>query len=84
MQPVYDALRSIPFRRGPERWLGGVCGGIAAKFGLNPLLVRILMMLAFLLPVVGWVTYFVAWLILPWQDDSIPLENILGSGTRSS
>lgn len=82
MEPVYDSLRALPFRRGPERWLGGVCGGIAAKFGLNPLLVRLLMLIAFALPVIGWVTYLVAWLVLPWQDNSIPLERVLGSGMR--
>ncbi|GAA2555670.1 phage shock protein PspC (stress-responsive transcriptional regulator) [Neomicrococcus aestuarii] len=82
MNPMFETLRSIPFRRGPERWLGGVCGGIAAKFGLNTLLVRALMLVAFLLPVVGWVTYLVAWLVLPWQDGSIPIERAFTSGQK--
>ena len=32
------------------------------------------------LPVLGVVAYLVAWLLLPWQDGSIPLQRLLGGG----
>ncbi|MCO1339072.1 hypothetical protein BJH93_09245 [Kocuria polaris] len=82
MDKFFDALRSTNFRRGPNRWVGGIAGGIAAKFGWDPTLVRIGVLLSFLLPVIGIGAYIVAWLLLPWQDGSIPLEKLI-NGKRS-
>ena len=65
------------YRRGPHRWVAGICGGLSAKFGWDPTLVRIVVLLSFLLPFIGVGTYLLAWLLLPWQDGSIPLERAL-------
>lgn len=78
MRPLFDSIRSVGFHRGPRRLLAGIAGGIAARTGLNVWWVRLLLLIAFLLPFVGFAAYFVAWLLLPWQDDSIPLERLLG------
>ncbi|MEE1620591.1 PspC domain-containing protein [Zafaria sp. Z1313] len=78
MDSFFSTLRSIPFRRGPQRILGGIAGGIAAKTGWDVTLVRIAILLSFLLPFVGIATYLVAWLLLPYQDGSIPLEKFIG------
>ncbi|UEJ82413.1 PspC domain-containing protein [Brachybacterium halotolerans subsp. kimchii] len=80
MSPLFDTVRSLGFRRGPRRLLAGIAGGIAARTGLNVWLVRLLLLIAFLLPFVGFAAYVVAWLLLPWQDDSIPLERLLTRG----
>ncbi|GHD13458.1 PspC domain-containing protein [Zhihengliuella salsuginis] len=82
MDKFFDALRSTNFRRGPGRWVGGIAGGIAAHFGWDPILVRIGVLLSFLLPVVGIGAYVVAWLLLPWQDGSIPLEKLISGNRR--
>ncbi len=82
MENVYRTLRSIPFRRGPRRWVGGICAGLAATFGWDPLVVRIAVLISFLFPVLGLGTYLVAWLLLPWQDGSIPLERLLSRTNR--
>ncbi|GLB67518.1 PspC domain-containing protein [Arthrobacter mangrovi] len=79
MDSFYRFLRSIPLRRGPNRWLGGVCGGIAAKFGWDPTVVRIVTLLLFLVPGIGVAGYLVVWLLLPNYDDSIALERLLAS-----
>ena len=81
MDKFFDALRSVSFRRGPSRWVGGIAGGIAAHMGWDPTLVRIGVLLSFLLPVVGIGAYIIAWLLLPWQDGSIPLERLV-NGSR--
>ncbi|WAC65933.1 PspC domain-containing protein [Agrococcus sp. SL85] len=75
---VFDSIRSSGFRRGPSRLLAGICGGIAAKLGVSPLIVRIVTLLLFLLPVVGWGLYLVLWAVTPNQSGSIPLERWLG------
>jgi phage shock protein PspC (stress-responsive transcriptional regulator) len=36
----FDWVRSLGFVRGPDRWLAGVCGAIATRTGLDPLVVR--------------------------------------------
>lgn len=63
--------------------LGGVAGGLASKMKLNVWLVRLLVLISFLLPVVGWVLYFVIWVITPWQDGKIPLEGLFGGGPKA-
>ncbi|UQN29894.1 PspC domain-containing protein [Brachybacterium kimchii] len=80
MRSLFGSVRSLGFRRGPRRLLAGIAGGIAARTGLNVWLVRLLLLIAFLLPFVGFAAYVVAWLLLPWQDDSIPLERLLARG----
>lgn len=75
---IFNSIRSAGFRRGPSRLLGGICGGIAAKVGFNVWLVRVVMLLLFALPVIGWGLYLVVWVLTPNQQGSIPLERWLG------
>lgn len=82
MNSFFDALRSIPFRRGPGRMLGGVCAGIAARWDLDVSIVRLVVLVLLLLPVLSWVVYALAWLLLPWSDDSIPLEKLIRGDGR--
>lgn len=77
MDTFFDSIRRTGFRRGPQRILGGVCGGVAARLGANVMVVRLLLLLAFLLPGIGWVLYVALWALLPWQDGTIPLERLL-------
>ncbi|MBT8225942.1 MAG: PspC domain-containing protein [Dactylosporangium sp.] len=48
-----------------DRWIAGVCAGLARRFGLSPLLVRLLFLLSCLLPGPQFVIYLVLWLIMP-------------------
>ncbi|WP_150460393.1 PspC domain-containing protein [Nesterenkonia ebinurensis] len=82
MNSFFDAIRRIGFRRGPQRLLGGIAGGIAEGLGINVWLARLLVLLSFLLPVVGVGLYVLVWILTPWQDGSIPLERALSSGTE--
>lgn len=80
MNSIFETIRGLPFRRGPRRLLGGIGGGIAEATGTNVWLARLLVLASFLLPVLGVVAYLIAWLLLPWQDGSIPLQRLLGGG----
>lgn len=82
MDSVYRTLRSISFRRGPQRVVAGIGGGIARATGWDVTIVRIAILLSFLLPFIGLPLYLVLWLVLPFHDDSIPLERIIGGQSR--
>ncbi len=45
--------------------LGGVCAGLARRFGLQPLTVRVLFLLSCLLPGPQFIAYVVMWIIIP-------------------
>ncbi|WP_042365567.1 PspC domain-containing protein [Streptacidiphilus neutrinimicus] len=47
------------------RMIGGVCAGIARRFGLSPLTVRVLFLLSCLLPGPQVLIYLALWLLLP-------------------
>ena len=82
MDKFFDTIRGFGLKRGPQRWLGGVCGGIAAKLKIDVAYVRIAYLLLSLLPGPAFVAYVVAWLLLPDQRNAIVLESFLSK--RSS
>lgn len=52
-----------------NRWIGGVCGGLGAFFGLNAFWFRLLFFILLLpggLP--GLLPYLVLWLIVPLEE----------------
>lgn len=51
-----------------DRYLGGVCGGIARTYGWDPALVRLLAVLIALLLGPAIIVYPVLWIILPLGD----------------
>ena len=53
-----------------DRWLAGVCGGIARRFGWNAGLVRLLYVLVSVLSVAfpGIVVYLALWLLMPEES----------------
>lgn len=71
MNSFFDALRKSPIKRGPKGLIGGVCAGIAAKFGWEVLVVRIVMLALILLPVLSIPVYVALWVLLPNQDGKI-------------
>lgn len=74
----FSWLRSLGVQR-QSGWLGGVCGGIAARIGVDPLLVR---GIAVVLAVVGApvaLVYAIAWFLLPDEAGTIHAKE-LGHG----
>jgi phage shock protein PspC (stress-responsive transcriptional regulator) len=51
-----------------NRWIAGVCAGLARRFGMSPLLVRVLFLLSCLLPGPQFVVYLVLWVMMPNED----------------
>jgi phage shock protein PspC (stress-responsive transcriptional regulator) len=48
--------------------IGGVCAGLARRFGLKPNTVRLLFVLSCLLPGPQFLLYLALWVLLPNED----------------
>ncbi|MGN0100261.1 PspC domain-containing protein [Dietzia sp. CH92] len=51
--------------RSEDRWIGGVAGGLADYFGLDPALVRVLFVASMLLPGPQLLIYVILWFVMP-------------------
>ena len=74
----FDSLRGSGLMRTNERWIAGAAGGVAYRFGLDPVLVRCVWVVLSIFAGVGLVLYGVAWALLPEESDGrIHLEEAL-------
>ncbi len=48
-----------------DKKLGGVCGGFAKYLNVDPTVMRILFLIAFLCGTIGLWVYLVCWLVMP-------------------
>ena len=53
------------YRSAKDKILGGVCGGVADYFNIDPTIVRILWILFSLIYGSGILAYIIAWIIIP-------------------
>lgn len=58
------------YRSRKERWLAGVCGGLGIYFGVDPTLVRVLLVILALTFGSGFLIYLVLWLIIPNEPET--------------
>lgn len=70
-------LQRCGVRRSPERWIGGVAGGLASRWHVDPLVIRGAFVGACLLGGVGFLLYGLAWLLLPEPDGRIHAAELL-------
>lgn len=74
----FDSLRESGLMRTNDHWIAGVAGGVAHRFGLDPVLVRCVWVVLSIFSGVGLVMYGVAWALLPKESDGrIHLEEAL-------
>lgn len=59
-----------------DGWVGGVCGGIAGRFGIDPLIVRGVFVVATLVGLPAVIAYLVCWILLPDVRGRIPLQRL--------
>ncbi|ROQ37537.1 phage shock protein C (PspC) family protein [Frondihabitans sp. PhB188] len=76
-QGFFDWVRRLGIVRG-DAWVGGVCGGIAARLGIDPLIVRGIAVVVALLGGPAFLVYAIAWLLLPDEVDRIHLQTLIG------
>ncbi len=53
-----------------DRWIAGVCGGIARRFGISATLVRLTYVLISLISAAfpGLLFYFLLWILIPAEE----------------
>jgi phage shock protein PspC (stress-responsive transcriptional regulator) len=69
-------MRGLGLVRG-DAWIGGVCGGIAARLGIDPLIVRGIAVVIALLGGPAFLAYAAAWALLPDREGRIHLERLI-------
>lgn len=76
-------IRSNGIYRGNDRWVGGVCSGIAHRLGVDPIIIRGVFIVLTLLAGIGVLLYGLAWAFLPEPDGRIHVQEA-GAGRWSS
>jgi phage shock protein PspC (stress-responsive transcriptional regulator) len=51
-----------------DRWIAGVCAGLARRFGMSPMAMRLLFLLSCLLPGPQFLIYLALWIMLPNEE----------------
>ncbi|MBO9567797.1 MAG: PspC domain-containing protein [Cellulomonas iranensis] len=78
----WSGIRRSGLHRSDDRWVAGVAGGLADRLGVDPLVVRGVLAVSFLLGGFGLVLYGVAWALLPdARDGRILFERLLAGET---
>jgi phage shock protein PspC (stress-responsive transcriptional regulator) len=75
---MFSTLRGFGVRRNTDdRWLAGVCSGIADRLGIDPLIVRGALIVLLFVGGIGGLAYLIAWALLPDQNGKILAESAL-------
>lgn len=77
LQGFFTWLRDLGITRSDERWFAGVAGGIAAKAGIDPIIVRGVFVVLAILGGPGILLYLAGWLLLPDSTGRIHAEELL-------
>jgi phage shock protein PspC (stress-responsive transcriptional regulator) len=73
----FDWIRGIHVTRTDDRWLAGVCGAVAARTGLDPVVVRGVAIVVALLGGPVFLAYAAGWALLPDSAGRIHVERMI-------
>ena len=68
-----DEVKKL-YRSKDDRWLGGVCGGIAKYFNVDSTVIRVLFILLALAIGGGILVYIILWIVIPEEPDGLVAE----------
>lgn len=64
------------YRSTDERWLAGVCGGLADYFNVDPTLVRVIFVVLALIGLGGVILYLLLWVLIPPEPTAEELASM--------
>lgn len=64
-EPVSSKRKRRLYRDPDRRILGGVCGGLGAYFNMDPVILRIIFVVLFLINGIGLLAYLILWIAVP-------------------
>lgn len=77
----FGRLRASGYQRDTEgRWFGGVCSGLAQRFGVDPILIRAAAIVLAFVGGIGLTAYVVLWLLMPDRRGEILAERAIRHG----
>jgi len=68
----HDRLLRDPY----DKVFGGVCSGVAHYFDIDPVIIRLVMVVALLTFGIGFLTYIIAWMVIPAAKSREELFNM--------
>ncbi len=78
---LFDWFRSNGlYRDTGDKWLAGVCSGVARRLGIDPLVIRAALVVLVILGGIGIWLYLLGWLLIPDQEGSLLIESALRDG----
>ncbi|TWD75110.1 phage shock protein C (PspC) family protein [Kribbella amoyensis] len=51
-----------------NRWIGGVCAGLARRFGISANVMRLIFVISCVLPGPQFLIYIALWILMPSED----------------
>ena len=81
LDDIFARLRGSGYQRDTDsRWFGGVCSGLAQRFGVDPVLIRAAAVVLAFLGGLGLTVYVVLWLLLPDRRGDMLAERAVRQG----
>ena len=59
------------YRSRTDRKIAGVCGGLAAHFGMDPVIPRLIWVVFALAAGMGLLAYIICWLVIPLEPEAV-------------
>ena len=59
------------YRSRDDRMIGGVCGGLAKYFNIDPVIVRVIAVVAALMALWGLLAYIILWIVAPEEPENL-------------
>lgn len=81
LDDMFTRLRASGYHRETDaRWFGGVCSGLAQRFGVDPVLIRAAAVVLAFVGGLGVTAYVVLWLLLPDRRGDVLAERAVRRG----
>ena len=81
---VKDFVATRPRRPRQGRIVAGVAAGLGRRYGIDPVIIRVALVVSAFYGGAGMILYLLGWLFLPAEDDEVSgVEGLLGRGRTS-